>query len=491
MASLEHILSLRQKQELALKPKMLQSLKMLSLPALELEVYIKQELVNNPLLELREDKDDEDLEEFVPESSTVESETPLENTTSDPEFGQTLSEAKELTDTLDQWNEFHQDYEPYGSGGGDGDSEHTEYLIRYEEDGKFKFLEALYPFDLNENELEFATELVENCDSYGFLPADFDLYDAAKFYNITPVNADKIHALILSLPPQGITARNLSECLMAQLNPEQKTNRILVGLVNEQFENLIHRRYQKIASHFGVAEEVIMAAREQVSHLDPKPGLRILSSNNNYIFPDVTIKKIDDEFIVVINDMITPNIVISSRYRKMITRGFKDKETMAFVRDKINSAKFLIKSIYMRMRTLERVTLSIIKHQNDFFYSGSGVMLPLTYSVIAQDLGVSESTISRVVKHKYAETPYGIYGLKDFFTSTAGKDDNYESVSRQRVKSQITKLIETESKDNPLSDQELVERLLGEGLTISRRIIAKYRDEMGILNSRLRKGSDK
>jgi RNA polymerase sigma-54 factor len=118
-------------------------------------------------------------------------------------------------------------------------------------------------------------------------------------------------------------------------------------------------------------------------------------------------------------------------------------------------------------------------------------MLPLTYSVIAQDLGVSESTISRVVKHKYAETPYGIYCLKDFFTSTAGKDDNYESVSRQRVKSHIQNLIDAEPKDNPLSDQELVEKLRAEGLTISRRIIAKYRDEMGILNSRLRKNNEK
>jgi RNA polymerase sigma-54 factor len=490
MASLEHTLSLRQKQELALKPKMLQSLKMLSLPALELEVYIKQELINNPLLELRDDKDEEDIEEFSPDKSAVESETPLDNPISDPEWGQTFSEAKELTDTLDQWNEFHQEYEPYG-GGGENESEHTEYLIRYEEDGKFKFLESLYPFDLGENEFDFATELIENCDTYGFLPRDYDLYATAREYNINPEDADRIHEIILALSPQGITARNLSECLLAQLSPEQKANRIIVGMVTDQFESLIHRRYQKIASHFGISEEAVIAAKEQISHLDPKPGLRILSATNNYIFPDVTIKKIDEEFIVIINDMITPNIVISSRYRKMISRGFKDKETMQFVRDKINSAKFLIKSIYMRMRTLERVTLSIIKHQYDFFYLGSGVMLPLTYAVIAQDLGVSESTISRVVKHKYAETPYGIYCLKDFFTSTAGKDDNFESVSRQRVKSHIIKLIETESKNNPLSDQDLVEKLQEEGLTISRRIIAKYRDEMGILNSRLRKGNNK
>jgi len=484
MATLEHTLSLRQKQELALKPKMLQSLKMLSLPALELEVYIKQELVNNPLLELREEKDDEDLEEFVPESTNVESETPLEVPESDVETLQTLFEAKELTDTLDQWNEFHQDYD-YSSS--DNDYEHTEHLIRYEDDGKYKFLEQLYPYNLREAEFEFASDLVENCDSYGFLPKEMSIYTLAKEYGISKRDADKVHNLILSLPPQGITARNISECLLAQLNDEQRNNEIIVGLVTDQFENLIHRRYQKIASHFSVSEDTIISARDQISHLDPKPGLRILAPKNNYIFPDVIIKNIDGDFVVIINDTVTPNIIISPRYKKMINRGFRDKETMQFVRDKINSAKFLIKSIFMRIRTLERVTLSIIKHQHDFFYNASGMMVPLTYAVIAHDLGVSESTISRVVKHKYAETPYGIYCLKEFFTSTAGMDDNYESVSRQRVKADIQRLIDAENKDIPLSDQDLVEKLRQEGLTISRRIIAKYREEIGILNSRLRR----
>ncbi|HOD17294.1 MAG TPA: RNA polymerase factor sigma-54 [Candidatus Cloacimonadota bacterium] len=488
MAKMNHSLTLGQKQELALKPKMLQSLRMLSLPAMELEVYIRQELINNPLLELRTEKDEEDLEEFTPEPTERESNTPLESPVSDEEQGKTLSEVKELTDILDQWNEFHQEKE---SGKEEADNERSEALMSYEEDGRFTFLEQLYPYDLTDAEFEFASELVENCNPYGFLPKDFDLYEAAKDYELSRADANRVHKLILSLSPQGITARNLTECLEAQLTPEQKQNRIIMGLISDQFQNLIHRRYQKIASHFGVSEEVILAAREQISHLDPKPGLRILNSSNNYIFPDVTIKKVDEEFVVIINDMVTPNIVISPRYRKMINHGIQDKETVQYVRDKINSAKFLIKSIFMRMRTLERVTQSIIEHQRDFFYNGSGVMVPLTYSVIAQDLGVSESTISRVVKRKYAETPYGIYALKDFFTSTAGRDDNYESVSRQRVKAKILHLIENEDKDNPLSDQELVEKLRAEGLTISRRIIAKYRDEMNILNSRLRKAARK
>jgi len=484
MGSLDQYLSLKQKQELALKPKMLQSLKMLSVPILELEAYIKQELINNPLLEQRDEKDEEDLEERNFDPEAPESSISIEDTEPAPEHAETLTQAKELTEILDQWNDYHQGYEGYR---GESETEHSESIARVEEDGKDKFLEQLYPFKLNDDEFEFAMDLIENCDAYGFLPPGFEVERLGKTYHLKPSRAREIHQIILSLPPKGITARDLSECLYAQLNDEQHQNRLLVGIIREQFDNLIHRRFQKIASYFGVSEENVMAAREQIAKLDPKPGLRILNTTPNYVFPDVTVKLIDGEYIVIINDQITPNIVISQRYRKMIARGDFNKETMQFVRDKINSAKFLIKSIYMRMRTLERVMLSIIKYQPSFFFDGSGMLQPLTYSVIAQDLGVSESTISRVVKHKYAETPYGIFALKDFFSSTAGRDDNYESVSRQLVKSHIIRYIEQEKPGNPLSDQDLVDKLRIEGLVISRRIIAKYRDELGILNSRLRK----
>lgn len=484
MSSFEQYISLRQKQELALKPKMLQSLKMLSLPILELEMYIKQELVTNPLLELREEKDDEDLDDPVLEFSEQESSKPLEDISADNEVKQTLTEAKELTDILDQWNDFHQTYDAWH---GDTDNDYAESLIKYEDDGKTKYLQQLYLYDLPDAEYEFACDLVDNCDSYGFLPANFNVHKLGKQYGLNNKRSDEIHGIVLSLTPQGITARTITECLMAQLTAEQRENRLVVGLIRDQFDNLIHRRYSKIGSYFGVSEECIMSAREQVSKLDPKPGLRILSSSSAYIYPDVTIKKIGDDFEVVINDNVTPNIVISQHYRRMINRNVLDRQAMTFVRERINSAKFLIKSIYMRMKTLERVALSIVKHQHGFFYNGSGVLVPLTYSIIAQDMGVSESTISRVVKHKFAETPYGIYALKDFFSSTAGTDDNYESISRQKVKSQIIKYIDQEINGQTFSDQELVDKLKEDGLNISRRIITKYRDEMGILNSRLRK----
>ncbi len=485
MSGMNQHIALKQKQELALKPKMLQSLKMLALPILELESYIKQELETNPLLELRDEKDEEDLEDSPYEQSVPESNTPLEDVDSPEAQNETVAEARELTEILDQWNDYHSGSGDYSRSEAEGD--HGESLIRYEGNSKDTYLEQLYPLNLPDNEVDFITELVDSCDVYGFLPEKYNIEAVARRFHINPARAAELHQIVMNLSPQGIAARNISECLMAQLTEQQKENRIICGMVNEQFENLIHRRYQRIASLYNVSEETIMAAREQISKLDPKPGLRILQSNAAYVYPDVTLKIIDGEYVVIINDHITPNIIISPRYRKMINRGFFDKETTSFVRERINSAKFLIKSIYMRMRTLEQVSLSIVKHQYDFFYNGSGIMQPLTYSVIAQDLGKSESTISRVVKHKYAETPYGIFAFKDFFTSTAGRDDNYESISRQKVKSCILRLVEGENKRKPLSDQDLVERLKAEGLNISRRIIAKYRDELGILNSRLRR----
>ncbi|MDD4310055.1 MAG: RNA polymerase factor sigma-54 [Candidatus Cloacimonetes bacterium] len=385
---------------------------------------------------------------------------------------------------MDNWNDYHGGYEAWH---GDSETEHTESLIRYEENAKDKYMEQLYPLDLPDNEIEFITDLIDSCDIYGFLPKSFNIENLARKYRIHKIRAEELHKLTLNLSPKGITARDLVECLMAQLNEEQLESRVICRMVGDQFENLIHRRYQKIASVLGVSEDTVLTAKDQIAKLDPKPGLRILASSAAYVYPDVTLKIVDGEYVVIINDQITPNIIISPRYRKMINRGYFDKETTQYVRERINSAKFLIKSIFMRMRTLERVSLSIIKFQHDFFYLGSGQMHPLTYSVIAQDLGVSESTISRVVKHKYAETPYGIFGFKDFFTSTAGLDDDYQTISRQKAKTHLIRLIETENKKKPYSDQDLVEQLKAEGLNISRRIVTKYRDELGILNSHLRR----
>ncbi|HNX00025.1 MAG TPA: RNA polymerase factor sigma-54 [Candidatus Cloacimonadota bacterium] len=472
---------LKMKQEL--KPKMLQSLQMLAMPIMELEQHLKQELITNPLLEMREDRDSEDDVSEVEPDTNKENDNDIEDNVEE-ELSKNVEEVKELSEILDNWNEYHHEITAKGY---EGEETGPEMYVPYVVDGKVTFLQQLYVLQFKDNELDFATDLLDSVNQYGFLPNDYHLEENAAEYGISPERAMEIHQTLLHLDPPGITARSIQECLLAQLSEDQLKNDKLVNIIKYEFENLIHRRYQKIASNQGISEDQVLHCRNQIAKLDPKPGLRISNAPDNFIIPDVIIKEVDGEFEVIVNDALTPNIILNPRYKKMINRKQYDRETIQFVREKINSAKFLIKSMYMRMRTLERVTQSIIKHQHDFFYRSSGVLVPLTYSFIAQDLDVSESTISRVVRHKYADTPFGVIPLKNFFSSTAGRDDNYESVSRQRVKTLIQKYIDVEDKANPISDKELVDMLKNEGLNISWRIVAKYRDEMGVLNSRLRR----
>ncbi len=484
---LNQTLSIKQKQELALKPKMLQSLQMLTLPLMELELHLKQEIAKNPLLEMRDIDDSNNDDDIIrDDETTVEKEIGEEG----DEVSKTLEEAQELTEILDSWNEFHQmtsHNKDYTYNKDDEDGALYEKYLRAPEDKMAEYLLQLYSYPMSEDEYEFATYLIDSVDQYGFLrDVDF-IKEVAEIYDINLKRAEEIHEIIMGLDPRGLTACNMPQCLVSQLDDEQKENKILVNILLDDFEDLIHRRYQKLAAKYQVSLEYITFLRDQISKLDPKPGLRLVESHDKYITPDVIVKEIGDEFLVIVNDSYSPNLVINSRYRKLINSANVDKETVHYVRDKINSAKFLIKSMYMRVRTLERVMNSIIKHQYDFFYNQTGVLLPLNYSSIAEDIGVSESTISRVVKDKYADTPFGIYPLKKFFTSTAGIDNNFESISRQKVKTFIQKYVDAEEKSKPLTDQDIVKMLKDDGLNVSRRIVAKYRDELNILNSRLRR----
>lgn len=483
---LEQILSIKQKQELSLKPKMLQSLQMLALPLLELEMRIKEEIVKNPLLDISSEDESTDYLNEIHEKE--------EKGLGDehPDISkQTLHEAQELTEILDTWNDFHK----MNSGGRSYANERQEsdngvFYERYasdSEDVMSEYMLQLYSCPMKEDEYQFAKYLIDSVDQYGFLKGENQIYQIAQIYNIDKTRADEIHKKVMSLNPKGLTATSISECLIAQLSEEQLENRTLVGIINEGFDDLIHRRYAKLATKFQVSVDYVLFLKEQVAKLDPKPGLRLTSMPSRYIVPDVIIKDTGEEYEIIINDSFSPNLMINSRYRRLLTNASVDKETVNFVREKINSAKFLIKSMYMRVRTIERVMLSIIKFQKKFFYEQSGILNPLTYSMVAEDVGVSESTISRVVKDKYVDTPMGIYHIKHFFTTQAGVDDNFENISRQQIMSEIQKIIENENKSKPFTDQHITKELKSVGLNVSRRIVAKYRDEMGILNSRLRK----
>jgi len=473
----------KQTQSLLLKPKMLQSLEMLAMPLMQLETHLKQEMISNPMLELLEYRDEEDISPGKDDKVKDRIEEDIKNETEDEELKKTLEETKELSEILDSYSEYFQ--------GGSGRAPSTEgvnfdQMVREQEDKKDAFVFQIKRLNLDNGEFDFAYELFDSIDAHGFLPKDFDIEEVAKEFGIELERAGEIHSMLLHLEPKGITARSIKECLLAQLDPEFH-NENIITLISDHFTDLIHKRYKNIASSFGTSIMTILNRKRQIAKLDPKPGLRLLTNHSNYIVPDVIIKRIGNEYEIIINDYSFPKIRLSRRYNKILQQVKKDKEALNYVRSKINSAKFLIKSVYLRSRTLERVTKSILHHQPDFFYGENRVLKPLTYSDIAQELQVNESTISRVVRIKYADTPFGIMCLKDFFTSKAGKDDNYNSVSRHNVEQKITRMIDTEDETHPLSDQDIAEKLAEMNIYVSRRVVAKYRKAKGILNSRLRR----
>lgn len=474
---IQQIAGMKQTQEMSLKPQMIQSLKMLTLPMLELETLLKQEIVENPMLEMTEL-----WEEEADEKKDVD-----EVKNDNEEVKQTLDEAKELSEILDSWNEFHADSRSTSDYSDKDEDTQYENFLQAEDNFKLDFINQFDKYLLPEHEYYYIYDLIDNSNAYGFLPDNFDIYSLGLEYNIDETRANELHTLVMRTFPRGITARSINECLYNQLEEYEYKDFLLTSIILEDFELLIHRKYAIIAKKYNVSENDVLAIRDRIAKLDPKPGMRINTGKTQYIVPDLIVVKVENELEIIINDFNIPKISLSRNYQNILSTMGHDKNAVSYVRNKINSAKFLIKSIFLRNRTLERVMRSIINHQRNFFYNNSGTLEPLTYSVIAADLGVNESTISRVVKSKYADTHYGIFCLKDFFCSTAGKDKNYEAVSRQNVQQQIEKLISDEDSSNPLSDQEIVDILKERGVSVSRRVIAKYRDELKIPNSRLRR----
>ena len=501
----------KMKQEQGLSSKMLDSLKMLAMNTTELEQAIKQEINDNPLLEL-DDEWDEEAQNVTDNSEGQKDTTTEGNEISeaekkdnietyegvseiDEDLRQTIQEAKELSDVLDSWNEYHNEFSTSTNTSSDDDEPQFDKFSSSEDNFKQEYINQFDKLQLTESEYFFIYDLVDNSNAYGFLPrivdteqgidAEFDIYALASEYKLSYQRADELHTIVLRAFPRGISARSMGECLFHQLDTYEQNDEVLTGIILDDFDALLHRRYEQIAKKYDVPEEVVIQCRDRISRLDPKPGLRITTGIPQYIVPDIIVTQIGEDFEILINDFNIPKLALSRKYNDILKDLRYDKEAVNYVKTKINSAKFMIKSVFMRNRTLEKVMRSIIHHQKNYFYHNAPLE-PLTYAQIALELDINESTVSRVVKTKYAETHFGIYCLKDFFCASAGKDKNFESVSKQNVKLQVKQLIDNEDSSAPISDQDIVDILLERGISLSRRVIAKYRDEMGVPNSRHR-----
>jgi RNA polymerase sigma-54 factor len=273
---------------------------------------------------------------------------------------------------------------------------------------------------------------------------------------------------------------------MAQLAAKGRSDSLAMRMIRDHFDLLTRRRIPELSRKLGAQPDDVQAAIEEIGKLDPAPGRRFAEDNNRVVVPDVTVEQDGTEWKIHLNSDYIPRLRISSTYRELIAKGTLSKPERDYLREKMRTGKFLIDSIEQRQRTIERITREIIKAQTPFFENGVSHLKPLTMTQIADVVGVHETTVSRAIANKYIKTPHGVFDFKYFFTP-GYQNESGAAMSNTSVKEMIADLVSGEDRSSPLSDQEIVTKLQGKGITIARRTVAKYREELGILPSNLRR----
>ncbi len=478
-------LSQRQTQSLVLAPQLRQSLKILQVAAMDLRTVIQEELQANPT-----------LEELPMDGVSLEQET---SDAHEHDNGPSNDDAAPGGDEMDFSKEFEiltkldQDWRDYMSNAG-GSQPHTS-----EDDEKRQhFFDSLVSetslqeylmsqaemADVDDATIEAMRYLVGSLDDRGFLTQSIP--DIALQTGLPLDAVQSAHALLKTLEPAGIGAADLKECLALQLVAKGRGDSLAARIVRNHFPLLIRRRIPDIARRSGATLEDVQHAIEEIGTLDPAPGRRFADDSNRVVTPDVTVEKDGDEWKIELNSDYIPRLRISNTYKDLIAKGSLNRQERDYLRERIRSGRFLINSIEQRQQTIERITREIIKVQGEFFEEGVSRLRPLTMTQIADTVGVHETTVSRAIANKYIRTPHGVFEFKYFFTP-GYKSDGGDAVSNTSVKEMINDLIDIEDRSRPYSDQDLVAKLQDKGIKIARRTVAKYREELGILPSNLRR----
>ncbi len=488
-------LSQKQTQNLILAPQLRQSLKILQVAALDLRTVIQEELQNNPALEempmegVSLDQADTGADsDHDPDPDSANNNTPDRDhdNPSHDELG--ASKDFEILSKLDQ------DWRDHMSQVG-GAQPHTSE----DEERRQHFFDSLVSetslqehllrqadlHDLSEPARKAMEHLVGSLDERGFLTQSVN--DVALQSGL-PLDATQEAAKLLkTLDPAGIGAATLPECLQLQLAAKGRTDSLANRIIRDYFPLLTRRRIPDIARKLGCDLDTVQIAIEEIGTLDPAPGRRFADDNNRVVVPDVTVEKDEDKWVIHLNNDYIPRLRISSTYRDLIAKGTLTKEERDYLRERVRSGKFIINSIDQRQQTIERITREIIKAQNAFFEGGVSQLRPLTMTQIASVVGVHETTVSRALANKFIKTPHGVFEMKYFFTSGYQDESTGNTISNTSVKELIHEIVGTEDGAHPFSDQEIVKILQEKGLSIARRTVAKYREELGLLPSNLRR----
>ncbi len=468
----EQRLELKLSQKLILTPQLQQSIKLLQLPLLELLQDINQELMNNPLLEEGSDRETEIKNESPGQASEEESfrqtsddsEAPLEKI-----FGFTAENYFEERESDGR------DFGYFNEGAEESSSPFERNRNRtdlYEH-----LLWQLRLSSIPESVGRTAEVIINNLNDYGYLQAALD--EVAKMADADMETTEKALKFVQRLDPSGVGARNLQECLLLQLPPLNLQGTLVESILTGGFSELEGKRYKQLAAKFKTSMDDILAAVKIIEGLEPRPGRNYSSDEPVHIIPDVYVEESDGKFIITLNDEGIPKLRLSNYYRKLLTnKKSLGPEEKQFLEEKLRSAIWLLRSLDQRNKTIYKVTESILKFQEDFFRRGHNYLKPLNLRDIAEDLGMHESTISRVTSNKYIQCPQGLLNFRYFFSnavSTAKGD-----ISSSTVKDIIKQIIAKEDTHDPLTDQKIVEILTSKGIIVARRTTAKYREELKI-----------
>jgi len=486
----------RQSQSLILAPQLRQSLKILQVAALDLRSVIQEELEANPTLEeLPMEGMSSEKEASEPESAD-----PDAGPSNVPGSGET---ADAVADPKREELDFSAEFEILGkidddwrdhlssSGGGQPftaeDAERRQHFfdsVASEPSLQEHLMTQAELSDLSPKAVEAMKNLIGSLNDRGFLtamPADLALQSGL------PLEAvQEALAALRAFDPPGIGATSLSDCLLAQLAAQGRRDTLAFRIIRDHLDLLTRRRIPELSRKLGASSEDVQAAIEEIGKLDPAPGRRFAEDSNRVVVADVTVEKEGSEWKIRLNNDYIPRLRLSSTYRDLIAKGTLSKQERDYLRERMRSGKFLIDSIEQRQRTIERITREILNAQQPFFENGVAHLKPLTMTQIADVVGVHETTVSRAIANKFIKTPHGVFEFKYFFTP-GYQADSGASVSNTSVKEMIADLAAGEDKGSPLSDQEIVARLQQKGITIARRTVAKYREELGILPSNLRR----
>lgn len=480
-------LTIEQSQKLVMTPELIQAIQILQFNTQELENYVEDQLLTNPILDIdssdqgeraepeeREEKYDNAKDVSSPEENYSQLESQKEKSEEPFDWAEHFKEREYDDISYKQWqydpNQTDYSYEQVVS----SDITLTEHLMF-----QLQFI------TMKKSCRQIAKYMIEAMDANGYLTQSVE--EMAKQFSISPEKAMEVLEMIQGFEPTGVGARDLRECLKIQLRHSGNDDPVTMEVVDRHLEDLANNRLSTIAKAMNITVKEAQEICDLIRSLEPKPGRQFGSSTETrYIIPDVTVEKVDGEYLVMVNESSTPRLTLSPYYQKVLIEADKESNISKFLTGRLNSALWLIKSIEQRRQTIYNVVSAVVKYQVDFFDHGSKYLKTLTLKQIADEVGIHESTVSRSINGKYMQSPRGVFEIRYFFTSGVSGSMG-EGIASESIKTIIREIVDKEDSKAPKSDQAIVEILAERGIDISRRTVAKYRDEMNVPSSSKRK----